>query len=488
MSVGGQKSRNSKSKEKIKIFYTSESEEIKNSLVRYFEFVKGIELSDSLEELSNFKKEKYFEKIYPAKFNEYQLYFLFDEDLELIKNNELSPTGLMISVIADLLPYHNEYKYEIYTNGLTKEDEIKSDIEDYEFWGELEVKVLKKNRNQIPNFIKIEEIEIQDKGFISKIVAHPHAGKAPSVEKLLIYKESDTTNFEKGIENDDNTSNNADNNLNKFFSLDNEETKLIEDSIFILIIDDVLGDYRKTFLPFYALIKNAIKKKNIIMRGIKDPTEYAEILKIFPADIILVDISFEKLKEIRERYFWAEEVDVGIQLFNAISTQLKTGGFSKKLSPIVKIFTSFKRPENQGLKEIWIQKDEIDILKNILEKFSIKDELTKYKKNGSEYFIIEHKEGVPKEVFYKLIYLKKYLNKSGKWLKIIMPHPIGEQGQENEKELIESHKNFLETIVKDIEDIEKVSGNIEKIKIYQGIEKEIPNDEPIFPDERRNKE
>jgi len=464
----------------VKIFFSNSksSEEIKDSLVRYFEFVKGIELSDSLEDLSNFEKEKYFEEIYPAKFNEYQLYFLFDEDLELIKNNELSPTGLMISVIADLLPSQNEYKYEIYTNGLTNKNAIKSDIEDYEFWGELGVKV-SNNRSQIPNFIKVEEIEIQDKGFISKIVAHLHAGKTPSVEKLLI-KESDKAGLKESKKN-----NKKDNNLNKFFSLDNKEKKLIKDSIFILIIDDVLGDYEKTFLPFYALIKNAIKKKNIIMRGIKDPTQYSEILKIFPADIILVDISFEKLKEIRESYFWAEEVDVGIQLFNAISTQLKTGGFSKKLSPIVKIFTSFKRPENQGLKEIWIQKNEISRLKAILGEFDIEQELKKYKKNGSEYFIIEHKEGVPKEVFYKLIYLKKYLNESGKWLKIIMPHPIGEQGQENEKELIESHKNFLETIVKDIE---KVSGNIEEIKIYQGIEKEIPNDEPIFPDERRNKE
>ncbi len=458
---------------KIKIFYTKRGEEIKTSLERYFRFAKSKLLDDScFYEVP--QKDSYFYKFYSAKFSDYQLYFIIDEDLSYFKDeNKLSSTGFMISMIVDLLLSKGEYNYDIYVNGV-----IKPEIEDCEYFGEFKV-VISPERGDVPNFVKIRDItQFEDIGFISKIVAHPHSGKNPSVEKLIISKKESRSG---GNEENENIPQRGEEQLNIFFGLSEDEKALIKNSVFILIIDDVLGDYTKTFLPFYTLIKYKVKSKNIIMRGIKDPTEFEAILEIFPADLILVDISFEKLKAEREKYFWAAEVDVGIQLFNAIFSQLQSGGFSKKTTPYVRIFSSFKRGR-KNLKEIWIQKDEIKKLIDWIKKFDLEAELKNLSGHDPKnYFIVEHQNGVPKEVFYKLIYLKKYFNKGdekNRWLRLVSHNPIGKVGDISEKNLIETHDVFLKSIVDSI----KKKEDIKNVKIYNGTE-DLTNGEPIFPEE-----
>ena len=431
----------------VKIFYTPNGEEIKNSLVRYIRFVKGLELSaESFVDISKFVKKKYFDEIYPANFDNCELYFIFDEDLDVFKNDKsLTESGLIFSIIVDLS--HSS------TANRIKINLFKSDLNEFKIYNK--IKFSEESEKSEESFlVRIEkEIIIEEFERLFSIMGHFHS-----------ISEKDLNNIEKILESVPKNQNNSEK------KGDNENTKtneklstsvlecMVKDSIFVLIIDDVLGNYEKTFLPFYVWMKSKINKKLLIMRGLYDPLpeNLVNTFRHFPADVILVDIDFQEMGEKWEadpayKFYYSEgKNSAGAILYKSLNAFKKTGVFVKE--PEIKIFT--------GLTQLKSKIEQQGFLKN--EKKQI-EKLIEFIDNypASSYYN-DH------EIFKKIVFLKKYILNPQKyipnpqinsWIKIwdaitLTPKPIpyeesGYNKSDNEEwRLIDSNYTYFDKHIK----------------------------------------
>ncbi|RKX57970.1 MAG: hypothetical protein DRP29_07520 [Thermodesulfobacteriota bacterium] len=377
---------------RIWIFYSESEKELKESVKRYIKFVKKQEKIGFIE-LSNFKKQNYFEKIYPYRFKNSELYFIFDKELNLLvevenenkqKEKKLSPSGLAFSIMTDLC----EEGIEIYA--------FKWDVECYEKIND--VKSCGKF-SECGSFIKIEEIMIKEYGKLTEAVAHRHK-EIKDEDRREIKKRLRESSKWLRTSKEENKKGNKGKNCFKGFE------EILKNYVFILIIDDVLGDYTKTFLPFYTFIKSRLrnKGKKIIMRGMTELL--LDKIEDFPADIILVDIDFSKVKnrwekELRYKYYYIDEPELlGVEIYNQL---LRIGPLKytkKRISPEVIIFTGIfiedKKEDLKGIK--CIKKNEINELENEIQKCQPWE-----KCEGKSYF-----SGEIEDVYKKLVYIKKY--------------------------------------------------------------------------------
>lgn len=447
-----------------KIFYNEKSNsagEIAESLARYLFYVRN----EPCEEvnLNDFKKEKYFDKIYPAKFEGYSLYFILDDNLEDLEDKKLTKSGLIFSMIVDL-SISNSNKYEIFV--------IKREIENYIKYNGIELNQNcygdegKGDKKNVPNFVETNKLLICKYDALLSVISHGHSG----------INENERKNIEKEINGLLNQSSEAKEPMNTKTTVEKEPintktTVEIENSIFVLIIDDVLGDYSKTFLPFYTYIKSELNKenKNLIMRGIYDilPDKLVNFIRNFPADIILVDIDFEALgesweKNINYQFYYTKGKNLaGVKLYGQLLSFTGTGLFTKK--PEIFVFTGIKKSQNNK-NEKWIGKNETAELINNLSKFKLSND---YIKN------IE-------DVFKKIVYLRKYIEIKDNfkddliWQIIILKPQMSKESGEREQnyeeiELVKQNWIYFNKIYKQ-----------SQCKIYTGLE-DIKFDDKLKP-------
>lgn len=498
---------------KIKIFYTDSSEEIKNSIERYFLFVKGIDLNEScFLYLPHFNKEEYFDKIYPVAFDGYDLYFIFDDYLHRFKDsNNLSESGIIFSIIMDLLISQNDgCNYDINVIKICN----KSEIETYSQFNSIKTEFNFNSEKEILDFVKIVGIKkYEDKDLMGEI-AHPHekGPKREGVKELINFLQISEKN-----QSVNSPTKNAE--LSSKVIITESLNNIIKNSVFIFLIDDVLGDYNKTFLPFYTLLKYKCGRL-LIMRGISDPLALPDALKFFPCDIVLVDISFEKLedwqKDLRYRFYFTEEkFKAGIKLYKQLCTFRYASIFTKKKTlPKIKIFTSYKWEEE--ICKNTFQKEEkctsTKEIESILSELNLsKKEVTEIKKNLKDTWI--HKRALEKiyelakgyqltdsyfkkeseDFLKKTIYLKRYKkdNKLEKecwiWKLIATGSSGGERDLVNGNWMYfsEKHRKLGNKSIGEIlndKDTVEIKKNGKTIKIYTGL-KELEKDlgeEPIL--------
>jgi hypothetical protein len=375
---------------KVKIFYSESSEEIKNSLVRYFKFAKDIELSiDSLINLSKFDKGRYFDEIYPAAFDNCDLYFIFDENLDMFQdNNKITISGLIFSIIVDLsTSQRDDIKLNFF----------KSEFEDFIIHNEIELEDFNTSDDKhIKGLVGIEKIKVKElKGFYS-IIGHAHSLSNEELKKIEEILNSVTKN--QIIAPPKNEEKKTPTNINLY---DNILKNLKVDALFILIIDDVLGNYNNTFLPFYVWLKSKINEKVIIMRGLYDPLpeNLVNAFRNFPADIILVDIDFQEMgarwkEDPAYKFYYSQgERVAGAILYKSLNAFKETGVFVKK--PEIKIFSGLTQLEKKISEKNGFLKTKEGI-----------ESLVKFLNNT---YVSLHED---EEIYKKIVFLRKYYQPS----------------------------------------------------------------------------
>ncbi len=422
---------------KIKIFYTDSGKEIKESLERYFRFVKNKYLDEScfINLSEEFDKENYFNIIYPAAFDGCDLYFIFDRNLNTFKEkNILTESGLIFSMIVDLSiskENTNCYKYEI--------NLIKEDLENYKMFNGISLQD-EEQKESVSHFTQIKKgIRIKDyKELINNIIGHHlHELKEDKIKEMKVRLNKIQLKSEQNKKD-------KSQNEKKCNSIQNELPlfkPLIKKSVFVLLIDDVLGDYNKTFLPFYAFIKSQLRGKTLIMRGLNDPLpeKLSKILPYFPSDIILVDIDFKELGEkkweddIRYTFYFTEGKNIaGVKLFEALLSFKQTPIFTKKGG--IKIFS--------GINEL---KEEIEAKGFFKDENGLKN-LCKLMSKTAFYF------RKVEDIFKKLVYLRKYIERSSVIEKIIWktialePIPRKVEKEVKEFELVKDNWSYFQSI------------------------------------------
>jgi len=413
-------------------------EEIKKSLERYFKYV----FKTKAETLNVKDKHlNYFDTIFPREFGGKTLYFIFDENPDTFDNDEkLSISGLIFTALVDMSWYEN-IKVRAYN----------LDLKCFCERNEVEMNKIEENTHPA-GFIEMQNIKIGKYGILERKISHPHIRAKEILEKA----EKILTEKEINIKNAKEYENTSEKGKENYDFWGDTLKDIIKNSVFVLLIDDVLGDYSKTFLPFYAWLKSQLKDglkdkgKELIMRGLWNivPSKLGQEFKKFPADIILVDIDFSKKKEqlekrgieVKASYWPTENFDeAGAKLFLLLHHFRETGGiYTKKIKKLSKliIFTGIGELSVGNLKEIWIQKSETDKLISELRKYNLPD----------KYFEKEYED-----ILKKLFYLKKYyyegldkkLERQNGKDKIIWDIIAIKEGVEENFNLFEQLKDYL---------------------------------------------
>lgn len=427
------------------IIHSGDNEELVNSLKRYLKFTKGLEYDEiESKDIYNLivKNEKdYFDEIYPEKFENCQIYFILGKTLERFEeNNIISTTNLVTCTMLDIvLTVKNcreaeSYKYEIYA--------IRSTIEDFIKFNENCLEIEFDDKGTVPNFYKINKIKVINKNFIEKEIVHIRREQV-SEELYRLFKKNvkEWDEYKKMIKEPQLDS--------LMLPIEEKDLKVVENTKFVLLIDDVIGDYKRIFLPFYLFIK--FHYNNIIVRGVYDPLQISEILKTFPADIILVDISWESFIKSSSTeylfYFSLGKQNFGFMVFNQVCSLFKAMQCVRKIiPPKIFIFTYY---QCKSKIEIWNEKrDFINLIKKEILPHSVK-EITKE----------------PELLLRQLVLLKRQLKWETKISNLISAQPIGENG--GWRKVLKTHIDFFIDLEERIVDDEI---DISTIKIYNGEE------------------
>lgn len=268
------------------IFYpnTKSGTELKESVERYLWYVNKEQVIDEVPLIP----ERYFDLIYPKRYEGKKLYFIFDEEPYEAENININHTGLLLCALYELKIHNFE---ELYVLNFQKEVFKLSGFPGREN----EHPSQDKNQNISTQASKTHNKECQsifakydDKGQKVEIkeygIAHGHREISDILPNILI-KILISMQKSNAVQSKSTSEPNVTQEQNKF--------------IHILIIDDVIGDYSKKFFPFYVWLKKEFIDNKImaVIRGIPCPDKLVEYLRLYPFDVVLIDIDFSKYFE-----------------------------------------------------------------------------------------------------------------------------------------------------------------------------------------------